>query len=77
MRIGLAKQSLHDGNEWIHEPLRLTVIIDASQEAIEFVIQKHEVVRQLLDNAWLHLWRIEEQGLEQYQNGQWQTLQLG
>ncbi len=77
LRIGLAKQSLHDGNEWIHEPLRLTVIIDASQEAIEFVIQKHEVVRQLLDNAWLHLWRFKEQGLEQYQNGQWHTLQLG
>lgn len=58
LRIGLARQSLHDGTHWRHEPLRLTVVIDAPAEAIERVIAKHTVVRQLIDNDWLHLWRF-------------------
>ena len=28
LRIGLSRQSLHDGERWVHEPLRLTVVID-------------------------------------------------
>ena len=55
LRIGLSRQSLHDGERWVHEPLRLTVIIDASQAAIEAVIVKHVVVKQLLENGWIHL----------------------
>ncbi len=71
LRIGLSRQSLHDGDRWIHEPLRLTVVIDASQTSIEAVINKHPVVRQLLDNAWLHLWRFDSAGFERYEYGTW------
>ncbi|MET3431119.1 uncharacterized protein YbcC (UPF0753/DUF2309 family) [Herbaspirillum seropedicae] len=63
LRIGLARQSLHDGQRWLHEPLRLTVVIDAPEAAIERVIAAHAVVRQLLENGWLHLWRFGEAGL--------------
>lgn len=28
LRIGLSRQSLADGERWVHEPLRLTVVID-------------------------------------------------
>jgi uncharacterized protein YbcC (UPF0753/DUF2309 family) len=76
LRIGLARQSLHDGEHWAHEPLRLTVIIDAPRQAIEHVIQKHDVVRQLLDNGWLHLWRFDEAQLLRYADGSWQALQF-
>jgi len=76
LRIGLSKQSLHDGERWMHEPLRLTVVIDAPQEAIERVIDRHRVVRQLLDNGWLHLWRFEGQALRQYAAGAWQPVAL-
>ncbi len=62
LRIGLARQSLHDGTKWRHEPLRLTIVIDAPAEAIERVIANHAVVRQLLDNNWLHLWRLTDDG---------------
>jgi uncharacterized protein len=71
LRMGLALQSLHDGERWVHEPLRLTVIIDAPQEAIETVIRKHAVVKQLLDNGWLHLWRFEAAGFMRYVQGDW------
>ena len=43
LRIGLAQQSLHDGVTWRHEPLRLTVVIDAPAESIERVISNHAV----------------------------------
>ena len=72
LRIGLSRQSLHDGKRWVHEPLRLTVVIDAPQAAIEKVIRKHAVLQQLLDNGWLYLWRFNPSGLLQYELGEWQ-----
>lgn len=75
LRIGLSRQSLHDGERWMHEPLRLTVVIDAPQAAIERVIARHALVRQLLDNAWLHLWRFEGARLVRYAAGGWRALQ--
>jgi uncharacterized protein YbcC (UPF0753/DUF2309 family) len=63
LRVGLPLQSLHDGERWVHEPLRLSVFIEAPESAIEDVIQGHETVRQLVDNGWLHLLRIDGDGL--------------
>lgn len=77
LRIGLSRQSLYDGERWVHEPLRLTVIIDAPQHQIDRVIQQHPTIQQLLDNHWLHLWRFDETGLQQYQRGTWQALEHG
>jgi len=75
LRIGLARQSLHDGERWRHEPLRLTVVIDAQAEAIERVIARHAVVRQLVDNDWLQLWRFGEAGgFMRYTRGRWQAV---
>ena len=76
LRIGLSKQSLHDGQRWVHEPLRLTVAIDAPAPAIERIIHKHAVVRQLVDNGWLHLWRFEQAQLLRYGQGEWLPLNL-
>lgn len=74
LRIGLSQQSLHDGTRWMHEPLRLTVVIDAPRAMIEAVIQRHTVVAQLLDNDWLHLWRFEGTQLQHYAKGHWQEV---
>ena len=75
LRIGLARQSLHDGTQWRHEPLRLTVVVDAPAEAIQRVISRHAVVRQLLDNDWLHLWRFADGGgFVRYSRGRWLTV---
>ena len=76
MRIGLSRQSLHDGQRWVHEPLRLTVIIDVPLSAIDAVIAKHAVVQQLLDNGWLHLWRFHESSFLRYAQGAWSPLLL-
>ena len=59
LRIGLPMQSLHDGVNWQHTPLRLSVFIEAPQSAIESIIAKHAVVRNLVDNQWLHLFQMQ------------------
>ena len=76
LRIGLSRQSLNDGERWVHEPLRLTVVIDAPQQAIDGVMAQHEIIQHLLNNGWLHLWRLEDDQLHQYADGGWQPLQL-
>lgn len=62
LRIGLSIQSLHDGHTWMHEPLRLSVFIEAPQTAIDGVIEANNTVRTLVENAWLHLFQIAEDG---------------
>ena len=76
LRIGLARQSLHNGRRWIHEPLRMTAIIDAPQAAIERVLNEREEVFRLVDNGWLHLWRFDGSNLVRYVDGGWHALAL-
>ncbi|NBF18070.1 DUF2309 family protein, partial [Pseudomonas sp. Fl4BN2] len=73
-RIGLSQQSVHDGKRWLHEPLRLTVVIDAPRPSIDAVIHQHAVVKQLVDHGWLHLWRWEGTDLMRYDQGLWEPL---
>ncbi|MBY0566607.1 MAG: DUF2309 domain-containing protein [Hyphomonadaceae bacterium] len=62
LRPGLPWQSVHDGRRLMHEPLRLNVFIAAPMEAINNVIIAHESVRQLVENKWIHLYAIDEDG---------------
>ena len=75
LRIGLPLQSLHDGQRWMHPPLRLSVYIDAPQAAIQDIIERHDSVCQLVENQWLWLFRLDDDGVcEQYRHGQWQEV---
>lgn len=67
LRIGLAKQSVHDGREWMHEPLRLSVYIEAPADAIDGVLARHAHVEALVRNEWLFLHRIDTQGAGVFQ----------
>ncbi len=62
LRPGLALQSLHDGERWIHEPLRLNAVIEAPADAMDSVIEANDGLRELLDNSWVHLFRMDEEG---------------
>lgn len=62
LRVGLPWQSVHDGERHMHEPLRLSVVVEAPQEAINDVLARHPDLRALFDNGWLHLFRLNEQG---------------
>lgn len=58
LRAGLPWQAVHDGNALAHEPLRLSVMIEAPREAIIDVLERHPQVRDLFDNGWLHLFTL-------------------
>jgi hypothetical protein len=62
LRTGLPWQSVHDGERYVHEPLRLNVVIEAPLDAMNAIIARHEHVRSLLDNGWLHLWALDDAG---------------
>ena len=75
LMTGLPWQSVHDGRQYQHEPLRLLVVIDAPRKAISGIIQRHENVARLVDNGWLSLVSLEGETAHQYLAGQqWKKL---
>jgi len=75
LRVGLPMQSLNDGKRWVHEPLRLSVFIEAPTEAIDDIIRRHDQVGRLVDHHWLHVFQIAEDGTVYRRNaaGDWQA----
>jgi len=71
LKIGLPLQSVHDGTYWRHEPLRLTVLVDAPAERIESVLHRQPDVAALVENQWISLHRMTDSGAERYDNGSW------
>lgn len=73
LRIGLPMQSLHDGKQWMHDTLRLSVYIAAPAEAIAEIAARHAVVSELLDNDWLYLFRIDDERgeIQRLHHGEW------
>ena len=62
LRAGLPWQSVHDGEKLVHEPLRLSVCIEAPREEIAEILARHDEVRALFDNRWLHLFALDDAG---------------
>ena len=60
LRPGLPWQAVHDGEQLMHDPLRLSVMIEAPQQAITDVLAQHPDVRALFDNGWLHLFALKD-----------------
>lgn len=62
LRAGLPWQSVHDGEDYAHDPLRLSVCIEAPREAMSEILARHAQVRALFDNGWLHLFSLDDTG---------------
>ncbi|MBS0124040.1 DUF2309 domain-containing protein [Aestuariicoccus sp. KMU-90] len=60
LRTGLPWQAVHDGEKAAHEPLRLSVLVEAPEEAILGVLKKHPDLAKLFDNGWLHLFALKD-----------------
>ena len=71
LRVGLPMQTLHDGTRHVHEPLRLTAMIEAPVEAITTILEEHEPVRELVENGWIHLFALLDEGrrIQRYRPG--------
>lgn len=75
LRIGLPQQSVHNGERFMHQPLRLTAVVAAPQQAIAQILAKHSDVRALVENGWLHLWQWQSgEKMQQWQQGTWQQV---
>ncbi|MDP3418696.1 YbcC family protein [Falsiroseomonas sp.] len=75
LRAGLPWQAVHDGVGLAHEPLRLSVLIEAPPAAITEILARHDGVRALFDNGWLHLAVLQEGRIAaRYKRGlQWEA----
>jgi len=62
LRVGLPWQSIHDGERYQHEPIRLTVVIEAPREPMNEVLSQHPDVQQLCDNGWVQLLAMDDDG---------------
>ena len=56
LKMGLPLQSLKEtDSENYHQPLRLTVVINAPLKRVEGILKKHAHLQNLLDNNWIYL----------------------
>ena len=62
LKAGLPWQSVHDGTRFVHDPVRLSVVVEAPLDALTDAIAKHESVRNLVDNRWIHLFAMDGEG---------------
>ncbi|WDI41498.1 YbcC family protein [Bremerella sp. P1] len=73
LKTGLPWQSVHNGKQWQHQPLRLTVIIEAPKERIERIVRAHANVRELVSNGWITLLCLEEDRFSRWNDcGTWE-----
>lgn len=66
LRTGLAWQSMMNGEQVYHEPLRLLVVIEAPRERIHEIFERSDTLKQLRDNEWIHLIAIDYEGEENF-----------
>ncbi|MGQ0810149.1 MAG: DUF2309 domain-containing protein [Nitrospiraceae bacterium] len=78
LRLGLARQTVMDGDMPYHEPMRLLTIIEAPRERIEKLIERHELLRHYYHNEWVHLVALDPEDGVWYRyrpNGEWSVME--
>lgn len=66
---GLARESLHDGTQARHRPLRLQVFVADTTARIDQVINRNEHLHQLIDQRWITIIALDTDG-----NARWRRL---
>lgn len=55
LQTGLPRQTVMNGEEYYHEPMRLLALIEAPVDRIAAIIARHRVLQQIFDNQWMTL----------------------
>ena len=55
LRLGLARQTVMNGDVPYHEPMRLLTVVEATRERIDKLIARHDILQHFYHNAWVHL----------------------
>jgi hypothetical protein len=77
LRLGLARQTVMNGDMPYHEPMRLLTIVEAPRPRIDKLIARHEVLQHFYDNEWVHLVALDpdEQVWYRYRpTGEWHSI---
>ncbi len=78
LRVGLPWQSVHNGADFAHDPLRLSICVEAPTQAVSDILARHPGVRALFDNRWMHLFTLDDTGqmAQRYvANLEWQAIE--
>ncbi|MFT4579795.1 MAG: hypothetical protein ACI9UO_002643 [Nitrospinales bacterium] len=57
--VGLPIQTVFDGENPYHDPMRLFAIIEAPLERITSIVGRHEILQRLTGNRWINLVAID------------------
>jgi uncharacterized protein YbcC (UPF0753/DUF2309 family) len=74
LRLGLARQTVMNGEMPYHEPIRLSTVIEAPRANIEKLIGRHELLQHLYRHEWVHLVAVDpdDHNLYRYRStGEW------
>jgi uncharacterized protein YbcC (UPF0753/DUF2309 family) len=55
LRLGLAWQTVMNGEMPYHEPMRLLTLVEASRARLKNLIARHELLQHFYHNEWVHL----------------------
>jgi uncharacterized protein YbcC (UPF0753/DUF2309 family) len=74
LRTGLPFQMV-----WVHEPMRLTFVVECLPAIISRILQRHRALQKLFDNMWLHLIVLDirtGQFVRYEPQGQWSSVSM-
>jgi uncharacterized protein YbcC (UPF0753/DUF2309 family) len=74
LRMGLARQTVMEGDRPFHEPMRLITIVAAPRARLEALIARHYLLQNYYHREWVHLvaWDPDDGHLYRYKpTGGW------
>ena len=74
LRLGLARQTVMNGDTPYHEPMRLLTVVAAPRERIDKLIARHKMLEHYYHNEWVHLVALEPEDGTLYRyrpTGEW------
>ena len=77
LRLGLARQTVMNGEMPYHEPMRLLTIVEAPRDRVDELIGRHELLQHYYRNEWVHLAALDPSDQAWYRYGpagQWQPM---
>jgi uncharacterized protein YbcC (UPF0753/DUF2309 family) len=78
LRLGLARQTVMNGDVPYHEPMRLLTIVEAPHARLDKLIARHEVLQHFYRNEWVHLVVLDPEDKVWYRyrsNGEWSPIE--
>jgi len=77
LRLGLARQTVMNGEMPYHEPMRLLTVIQAPRSRIDRIIQRHAQLQHYYHNEWVHLVVLDPEDQMWYRyrpTGEWKPI---